>query len=128
MSEQVLTVAWLAGYVPIELWGEDHWSTFGYAHYCAMDWKGNVDPQKMRTDGNAYPTRLKNGALIKGHNDYKCLEDLEHAGFLNMATILGQHITITDKGYEAMKQLSKHKATGGWFSNFTFVEEKKDEK
>jgi predicted transcriptional regulator len=76
----------------------------------------------MRQDGDTYPTRLKDSIEIKGHNDYNCLEDLERFGFLNMTTGMGQHITITEKGFEAMKQLSEHKTNGETFSTFVFVE------
>ena len=111
--------------IPIEQWRKDHWSTFAYAHHCAINFEGHLDPIRMRTDGNTYPTRLKNDIEVKGHNDYNCLEDLENNGFLIMTTGLGQHITITDKGFDAMKQLSKHKANGGQFSTFLFMEMRK---
>ena len=108
--------------IPVSVFGKDHWSTFAYAHHCAINFEGLLDPIRMRVDGDTYPTRLKDGVKIKGHSDYNCLEDLESTGFLNMTTGLGQHITITDKGFEAMSQLSKHKATGGIFATFVFLE------
>ena len=92
-------------YVPVERWGQDHWSTFAYLETLAVDAKGMIDNRRMRCNprlhrafigyigtngvrvmppdfgGREYPTRLKDGEL-SGHDDWSCLEDMVAAGLL----------------------------------------------
>jgi hypothetical protein len=85
--------------VKVSEWGKDHWSTFGYAYLCAVDYKGKLDPTKMRRDGTKYPTRLR-GREVVGHNDFDCIEDMEAEGLLeNIGTGVNPRVKITDKGH-----------------------------
>lgn len=90
-------------YVPIEYFGKDHWTTFAYAETCCVDYGGVLDNRRMRChprrhrafaavlpfsgtlqDGSGYPTRLKCGILLKNHDDWDALQDLEQAGLLKI--------------------------------------------
>lgn len=66
--------------VPPDQWGRDHWTTIAYAFTCVG--KAEMDPRKLREDGEKYPTRLLGGKLLPGHNDYDCLIDAEEARVL----------------------------------------------
>jgi hypothetical protein len=84
---------------PIQLWGQDHWSTFAYLETRIVDHDGVVDNRKMRcaprlhrefahfmyegelADGSKYPTRLKSGE-IENHDDWSCLEDMVVLGLI----------------------------------------------
>ena len=87
-------------YIPIDQWGQDHWSTFAYLETRAVDDRGLIDNRKMRCnprlhrefahgggytgmlcDGSKYPTRLKDGEIDR-HDDWSCLEDMVAAGLI----------------------------------------------
>jgi hypothetical protein len=103
-------------------WGKDHWSTFAYAAYRAYNYKGVLNFEQMRRDGDAYPTRLKDGE-VKGHNDYDCLWDMERYGFIeNHGSGLNPVIKLTEKGLEAYRQLMAYKQNGGNYQDFEFKE------
>lgn len=98
--------------VPIERFGDDHWSTFLYAETRTVDYKGYLGHDQMRcslhlhgslysiknphgaSDGARYPTRAKvaerqaDGTWIAeelpGHDDYSCLDDCITAGLLEV--------------------------------------------
>ncbi len=114
----------------VETWGKDHWSTFAYVETCVVDRGGAIDRQRMRThpgrhpllahmDGSAYPTRLRDGALLSDHDDWDCLSDLEEAGLLeNIGSDTNHLIILTDEGRRVAAALRAHKAAGGTFASF----------
>jgi len=128
--------------VPVELWGKDHWSTLAYIETCCVDGKGKVVNDRMRTDQDrhpalvghrvamlstsslyddtTYPTRLKGEQSLEDHDDWDCATDMEAAGLLKWEGT-GMHpiFVLTEMGIQLCAQLRKHKATGGYFANFS---------
>jgi len=123
--------------VPIEQFGKDHWGTFAYIECLCVDGKGEPDHRRMRTDidrhpgltnwhpmvtpdlSKKYPTRLKGMVELPDHDDWDCAEDLEAAGLVeNIGTGINPKYKMTEKGFTIAALLRKHKASGGWFSNF----------
>ncbi len=115
-------------------WGKDHWSVFAYIAELAK-YKENAAPDKtrMRTNekthpqligcsgnvgGSKYPTQLKEGTL-EGHDDWDCLDDLEHAKLLkSVGTGMFPAYKLTKKGIKIAALLYEHKLKGGFFANF----------
>lgn len=135
-------------YVPIQRWGQDHWSTLAYLETRAVDAKGAIDNRRMRCnarlhrhlahwygtdlpvqDGARYPTRLAEGELIQ-HDDWSCLEDMVSAGFLRAwwrpvphhpVRPFGGHearIELTVLGQDVAAALRQYKARRGSYSEF----------
>lgn len=120
--------------IPVAEWGKDHWSTLAYAETRVVDYKGVLSREHMRCDpdlhpaqtnsANAisdkrYPTRLKGGKELEGHDDWSCLEDAEREGFLSIeGTGMYPVIKMTPKGLDVCEAIRKHKANGGVFSTF----------
>lgn len=94
--------------VPVADWGKDHYSTLAYVDCRTVDHKGRLDHDHMRcsglvhpvllsakrrgstvgsgsSDGREFPTRLRGGAGLAGHDDYSCLDDMLAAGLLTVA-------------------------------------------
>lgn len=135
-------------YIPIELWGKDHWSTLAYLEACAVDCHGLVDNRRMRcnprlhrefayvnpfgrvVDGSRYPTRTKAGD-VQPHDDWSCLEDLVAAGLVRAYWRLRYpersfggaqtKVELTDLGLTIVAALRAHKARGGSFAGFNAV-------
>jgi hypothetical protein len=132
------------GYIPMERWGKDHWSTFAYLETCAVDQKGIVDNRRMRCharvhrefcaqatfgmqDGSKYPTRLKDGELEK-HDDWSCFEDMVAAGLVRAQWRVKRSgeffdcneakVELTPFGQQIAAQLRQYKAGGGNYHDF----------
>lgn len=104
--------------IKMDFWGKDHWSLLAYCAWSAIDYKGVLEVRRMRADGIKYPTVLKNG-VQEHHNDFDCLDDLEGEGLIkNVGTGISPAIVITEKGWDYILKLFKHKAADGSFSNF----------
>lgn len=88
--------------VPMERWGQDHWSTLGYLECRIVDHKGRISHAHMRChgrrhpimfaakgnlgmvgDGSQFPTRLRDGELAD-HDDYDCVDDMIAAGLVTV--------------------------------------------
>jgi hypothetical protein len=120
--------------IPIEEFGRDHWSTFGYLEVRVVDHGGVVDRRHMRChhgrhpqfaheggDAVDTPTRLRGGFRIYHHDDWDCLEDLEAAGLLESGgTGLHPVYSLTDLGREVVGKLRAHKARGGTWDEFSW--------
>jgi hypothetical protein len=119
--------------IPVEQWGSDHWSTFGYIETRIVDHKGVADRHHMRCDptlhpqfahegcrmGPCSPTRLAGGATRDRHDDWSCLDDEEAAGLLeNEGTGLHRIYRLTERGRAIADALRAHKASGGKWSAF----------
>jgi hypothetical protein len=138
-------------YVPVEKWGQDHWSTLAYFQAIAVDHKGVIDNRKMRCnprlhrefahdlpmgDASRYPTRLKNGETMDKHDDWSCLEDMVAAGFITSEyrqvkqVPFGNseaRIAFTPTGFSVVSALLFFKAQGGKYADFdTFEMTKRD--
>ena len=102
------------GIVAPELWARDHYTTIAYAFTRAgttLDWR------KLRARSERYPTRLKEGLKLYGHDDIDCLEDAVAAGVL--ATCSGHtecpFVTFTAEGLK-LGQWLRTKIDAGGFS------------
>ncbi len=90
-----------------EDYGRDHWTVLVYAETRCVDYRGNLDRKHLRTDGDKYPTRLKEGEL-PGHSDLSCLEDLDDMGYVDFRR--GALIVImTDKGWNKVAALRRER-------------------
>ena len=120
--------------IPIGNWGKDHWSTFAYIETLAVDHDGIAIPEpcRMRTnhkihhymggpiDGSGYPTILKNGNVVRGHDDWDCLDDAVISELLiEIGTDLHRAFSLTEIGREVANLLREHKANRGTFQNFS---------
>jgi hypothetical protein len=110
---QSTTVAAPEPRVPLELFGSDHWSTFAYIETRTVDHGGEIDHDRMRcdpsrhpaeyaakrfvslnaADGSSYPTLLKHGEKLAGHDDYDCLTDLQAVGLVVRVSISQWQLT-----------------------------------
>lgn len=122
--------------VPIEQFGHDHWSTFGYLETCVVDDGGVVDKVRLRCiharhpygahrggDATRYPTRLRGGVELAHHDDWDCLEDFEAAGLCeNNGTGTYPVFALTPLGREIAGKLRAHKARGGQWREFAWPE------
>jgi hypothetical protein len=124
---------------PIEKWGKDHFSLLAYVEDVCVH-QQSIDRERMRCNplihplllgyrtGNlpgiikdgkyAYPTRLKGGAVIEGHDDWNVLDDLEEAGYLEIYSLVNGLVRMTQKGLVVASALRAHKANGGQFAEF----------
>jgi hypothetical protein len=121
-------------HIPMSKWGRDHWSTLGYIECMCVDNKGVPGRDQMRCDpdvhpglagrgtgttGKKYPTRLKDGEEVYGHDDWSCAEDMEREGLLEWnGTGIHPVFKLTEKGQKLAAKLRQYKADGGNFSNF----------
>ena len=109
-EQKVKTEQWDKQPVPRERWGKDHWSTLLYLESRAVNQRGRIEHEKMRTSRrnrrlagsvhgvanvmspDEYPTRLAPVQaerakfdviyLTGGHDDWECLQDFADADLL----------------------------------------------
>lgn len=133
--------------VAIEKFGRDHWALLAFVEDCCVNTQGqygklrprsmscNPERHPMQFTGNRwsddFSTRLhglssgdsvaqsfEKGTRIKGHCDWDCLEDLEHAGLIEIVSLTNYYVKMTDKGGQIAGQLRLHKSNGGQYSQF----------
>lgn len=133
-------------YIPMSLWGKDHWSTLAYLETRIVDGKGLIDNTRMRCDarlhrafawsgpfsgivqdGAKYPTRTKTGD-VPNHDDWSCLEDMIASGLLRAWFTVVRHgepiggsqarVEFADLGLQVANELRNHKARVGNFHTF----------
>lgn len=119
--------------VPMSEWGKDHFSTLAYLECRAVDYGGDIGREQMRCDPDIhpqfghrgtphdkkYPTILKGGKELYGHDDWSCMEDIEAAGLIkNEGTGFAPIVVFTKKGFALAAKLRRFKAGGGSFSTF----------
>lgn len=103
------------GYVPLELFGEDHWSTLAYAETVMVECAGfqvGYDPRmrqgrrnyRVMTEqcprpvrpgsramgvvmDNKYSTRLNDGSTVERHDDWHCVQDMVAAGLMGVIDV-----------------------------------------
>lgn len=129
-------------YVPIEQFGKDHWSTFAYAECCVVD-RQFLDKRRLRCNPETHPLNAVNqnhgvcmhwdpkyGTRLKGffedpsqqlesHDDWDCLDDLDHAGLLEVISVANAHVELMEKGMQIASELRIFKQKGGNFASFT---------
>lgn len=74
-----------------------------------------------------YGTRLRGYSeskdaklLLKEHDDYDCMNDLEAAGLIDVMSEANVFVGITNLGKKLAAMLRDHKASGGSFSSFHY--------
>lgn len=126
-------------YVPMELWGKDHWSTLAYLETVQVDHKMLMMHSDARMRQNrrhfrilgarrpALPmqrehgSRLNDGSYVPGHDDWNCVQDMAHAGLLSInSDDLGPGVvfTLVARGLALAHELRIYKANGGNFQTF----------
>lgn len=129
--------------VPVEKFGKDHWSAFGYIECRIVDNEGIPDRNHLRCDPDRhpglggsridytssqgkkkYPTRLAgDNEFLPDHDDWDCLYDLEAVGLLNdIGTGVNPVFRLTELGHTVAAALRKHKAEGKMFATFKYPE------
>jgi len=118
--------------IQVEQFGKDHWSTLTYAESRCVDNKGELDFRHMRTNPEKHPgsqgghwapgyaTRLRDGSVIPGHDDWDCLDDLEKSGMVTVMSMVNGSVRMTDLGFEVVARIRKHLASGGNYAGFIF--------
>lgn len=125
-------------FVPMDLWGKDHWSTLGYIETKLVEGPCKVSfDARMRQNRRhyrvlmearhhdgvpmspQYGSRLNDGTYLPWHDDWCCVQDMIAAGlFKDGKWGKGFSLKLTDEGHIATAALRKHKIEGGGFSTF----------
>jgi hypothetical protein len=133
-------------FTDVRQFGKDHWSLLAYVETRVVDHKGVLDIRHLSCNpkthamyshsggwSDEYSTRLKKG-VAKGNDDYDCLDDLQHAGYItwkpgkkmkvNIGAMMGKievkvpTVKMTKLGSEVNGRLRAHKAAGNNFATF----------
>lgn len=140
------TVQTLPSTTPVHKFGKDHWSLLAYAECCCVDGHdgvGALDHARMRSKHRSgliagwkpqYSTRLKGffeyehranpevaiaaGFMLRDHDDFDCLVDLESAGFLEIQSADNRFVKLKPAGVAAAAEIRRHKAGGAHFAAF----------
>lgn len=125
--------------IDMALWHKDHWTTYAYLASRILDYNGvpNLDnmrcdpnihpglhtlsPMGNARDGSEYPTRLKDGTLVHGHDDWSCVEDFVSYGLVEWnGTGIHPQFAFTDAGWEIWHQFNRWIAEhpGKWSATF----------
>jgi hypothetical protein len=121
-----------AAFVPMKMWGRDHWSTLAYLETRCVDYNGSIQNLHLRCDpqgrhpqfahvrnGGDYNTRLQEGKELTGHDDWDCIEDMIREGLVTWeGTGLNPVFRLTDRGIRIAHALRAHKLHGGNFGSF----------
>lgn len=128
--------------VPPELWGRDHVSTFAYAMSRIFGNGGKIERTKMRVGPHhpglehvptamrmEHPTRLADGSVRYGHDDYDCIDDLVAAGLFKYVGTGMNPGVVSDPSPEALdwaQRIAAVEAAGGRWSAVEFNNTKKE--
>lgn len=139
-------------YVAPALFGRDHWTTLAYIESVMADCAGfqlGTDP-RMRSNRRNYrvmsevprpkraknPTatvhlmtsedgsRLNNGQVVHGHDDWNCVEDFAAVGFFDVGPAglgAGKTLRFSPLGKAVATRLRQHKQDGGQFEAFALA-------
>lgn len=116
MSLASTIVAISEGFIPMDKWGKDHWSTLAYVETRIVDHHGKLKEPNMRGRDPKYPTRLNDGTEVHMHSDYDCVEDMIFAGVI---TVDDYTYSLTDYGWTVAGALRKHIAITHKSATFT---------
>jgi hypothetical protein len=142
-------------YIPMAYWGKDHWTTLAYAETVIVDCGGfqvgadahmragrrnyRVMAQECahpkRTGKStsslavvmelAYSTKLNDGQVLSGHDDWSCIQDMAAEGLFAQgpdAVEPGVVLTLSAKGNLVANALREFKRNKGAFVNFRGLE------
>lgn len=125
-----------AAFVPMTMWGKDHWSTLAYLETRCVDHGGTVRKQHLRCNphgrhsqfahlkiglGHSHTTRLREDKELASHDDWDCIEDMIREGLvLWEGSGLNPIFKLTDRGIRIAHALRKHKILGGNFGSFRY--------
>jgi hypothetical protein len=81
----------------------------------------------MIMDSKAHGTRLKDGIVVEGHDDWHCIQDLAQLGYFRIGVEIanadrvqpGVFLHLSPAGRKVADALRQHKENGGTFSTFT---------
>jgi len=124
-------------------WGKDHWGLLAYVETRAVDHQNQLDHEHMRTNTTTHPllrndayqrdrpkrwesshsTRLRDGRILDGHDDWDCLDDLDDAGLVEIISLVNGFVRMTDYGLVIAARLRRHKANGGMYQDFAPLEQ-----
>jgi hypothetical protein len=129
--------------------GKDHWSLLAYLESrCAAGQYGVgvIDFRRIRCNPANHPLQAVNrvpwrseygtklagffsftdhaearaaGVQLTAHDDWDCIDDLVSAELLTLTSATNGLVKLTPLGVEVCAELSKHKAKGGQFAEFT---------
>lgn len=120
---------------------KDHFSLLAYLENVSVDFKGVPDLDRLRINQRRHPgfagasgnfarptwnkewsTRTK-AKIIIGHDDLDCAEDLKAAGWIEiLGTGINPVYRLTDSGQSVAARLRQHKARGGTYSTFDYLQ------
>lgn len=119
--------------VPEAQFGHDHWKLLCHVKQRVDEFDGELDLRRMRCNQERHPagfvngilwrptwgTRLQEGRRLPEHDDWDCLDDLEHAGFLQVeGTGVHPTVRLTPEGIKAVAALEAHRLRGGLYTTF----------
>lgn len=124
--------------ISIEKLGKDHWSLLAYVEARCVDDQGVLNLRHLRCNPRTHPglalpqhdlepgatsypygTRLNDGSTIPEHDDHDCLVDLVQFGLIEVkGTGIRPICTMTERGYQVVAALRKHKCEGGSYGTF----------
>jgi len=128
-----------AKFVPVSLWGRDHWSMLLYFRSVEVDHGGfevkfNPRMRQNRRNFRVLPgeklnglamqpengSRLNDRTFIIGHDDWCCLQDFANAKVLTCDPYFEpcDKLHLSKVGELLVLALESHKARGGSFANF----------
>lgn len=152
MTERIFTDEYKDSFIPMDLWGKDHWSLLAYISCVMEEFAGfqvGFDGRMRQNRRNFrimkeqapvpkrvnncmgivmkedYSTRLKNGVVARDHDDWCCVQDMATAGLFQETVEKvepNKILHFSDKGIQISNALRVHKMRGGVFSNFTWEE------
>lgn len=109
----------------IRLFGVDHYSTLLYVESCCVDRSGQLEREKMRCNPARHPQFKHRGGwsdahstrwalhhpMVKGHDDWDCVDDLEKAGLvISHGTGVHPIYELTDEGWKLAHQQRRDRA------------------
>lgn len=113
--------------VQIEHFGHRHWQMLIVALTASMD-SERLDIRQLGLSKNRAHlfnaghvcdvTILKNGLVIKDHDDWDCLEDLEAADLIELGTLTNPTVEVTQYGCLVYERLCMHKIFEKDYSTF----------
>lgn len=118
-------------------WGRDHWSMLAYVETCCVDWKGVIDPVRVRCNPRRHPglarpqhkqtagpydhpTRIRDAKAEPEHDDWDCFYDFEAEGLIeDVGTGIHPVAKLTPLGLRITAELRAHKASGKMYAQFS---------
>jgi hypothetical protein len=148
MEQQTFT---MNDYIPMSHWGKDHWSTLGYAETVMVECggfqvgadvrmkagrrnfrvmaQGCSKPKRSGFKNSAFAsvmelsqsTKLNNGQVVTGHDDWSCIQDMAAEGLFQQGpedVEPGVVLTLSEKGNLIVNALREFKRNKGQYGQF----------